>query len=268
LALEIDFLARMSGKTFIQVFYSPEVSARLPQGTTVNSGSQLPLVASLFLLCAAGISVYYISGRSEIIPDRSRFVAFPEQIGLWQGRAVLIEPEVEHGLSGLDDYLLSDYKGSDGKVVNLYVAYYASQRKGESPHSPIVCIPGGGWQITKFERTSYAYDGTMLPMNRVIIARNSVKQLVYYWFDERGRKIANEYLAKWYLLADAIAMNRSDGALVRLITQVHGDETEHDADVRLQTFIRAAMPSLSGYLPTEASAQVKSVLFAHKSGQL
>ena len=69
------------------------------------------------------------------------------------GRAVpsLLDVETERVL-GLSDYLLSDYSRADGKAVNLYVAYYASQRKGESPHSPIVCIPGGGWTITNIQR--------------------------------------------------------------------------------------------------------------------
>ena len=119
------------------------------------------------------------------------------------------------------------------------------------PHSPSDCIPGSGWQITKFERTSYTDNGAKLPLNRVVIEKNSTKQFVYYWFDERGRKIANEYLAKWYLLADAIVMNRTDGALVRLITQIHSGETERDADERLQAFMRDAVPSLSEYLPGE-----------------
>lgn len=152
-------------------------------------------------------------------------------------------------------------------MVNLYVAYYRSQRKGESPHSPIICIPGGGWQITKFERTSYTNNSAELFLNRAIIERDSIKEVVYYRFDERGRKNNNEYLAKWYLLADAIVMNRTDGALVRLITQVHPGETEGDADERLQAFIRDAVPSLSEYLSSEATSQVKSVHYGPKSSQ-
>ena len=227
----------------------------------------MPLVASLLLLCVAAVATFHISARSEIIPDRPRFVAFPEQIGPWQGHAFLLEPEMERVLRP-DDYLLSDYKGSDGKVVNFYVAYYASQRKNDKPHSPSECIPATGWNITSFQRTTYVGNGMNWPLNRVVIQKNATKQLVYYWFDERGRKIANEYLAKWYLHADAIVMNRTDGALVRLVTQIHGGETEYDADQRLQAFIRDAMPTLSEYLPSEVTSRVKSVRFGSKSTQL
>ena len=183
---------------------------------------------------------------------------FPARIGQWQGYASLLDTETERAL-GLDDYILSDYGRSDGKIVNLYVAYYASQRKGESPHSPIVCIPGGGWAITALEQINYENLGDERPLNRVMIQKGSTKQLVYYWFDERGRKIANEFWAKFYLLADAIVKNRTDGALVRLTTQVLPGETERNADQRLQTFMQDAVPRLSAFLPSDTAPQVKSV---------
>ena len=87
-----------------------------------------------------------------------------------------------------------------------------------------------------------------------------LKQVVYYWFDERGRQVANEYLAKWYLLADAITKNRTDGSLIRLTTQVFPGETERDADKRLQSFMRDVVPALAGYLPSEQKSQPKSAL--------
>jgi EpsI family protein len=148
----------------------------------------------------------------------------------------------------LDDYIISDYSKPDGKAVNLYVAYYASQRTGESPHSPLVCIPGGGWSITKFGRLDA---GATHPFNRAVIERNDSKQLVYYWYEERGRSIANEYWSKWYLLSDAITKNRSDGALVRLITVISPGEVERDADNRLLAFMKDLQPVLRGYLPSE-----------------
>ena len=151
----------------------------------------------------------------------------------------------------MTDYILSDYARSDGRSVNLYVAYYANQRTGSSPHSPAVCIPGNGWIITDLERTHYSSNdaGVSLPFNRVIIGKGSQKQLVYYWFEERGMKIANEYWSKLYLLRDALFENRTDGALVRLTTPVYPGETEADADKRLQEFTGIVVPSLAPYLP-------------------
>src|SRR6185437_2490395 len=96
-----------------------------------------------------------------------------------------------------------------------------------------------------------------LPLNRVIIGKGQQRQIVYYWFEERGMKIANEYWSKLYLLRDALLMNRTDGALVRLTTPVFPGETEADAEKRLQEFTRLAVPSLTAYLPSEQSWQSK-----------
>jgi EpsI family protein len=172
-----------------------------------------------------------------------------------------LKPEIEHVL-GLEDYILSNYSKPNSGVTNLYIAYYASQRKGSSPHSPVVCIPGDGWQIAQFERTSYRNDtlNITLPFNRVVISRGSQKQLVYYWFVQRGRNIANEYWSKWYLLVDAIVKNRTDGALVRLVTPFYPGESEQAADQRLQSFIEQLEPRLRAYLPPETATHFKSAV--------
>jgi exosortase D (VPLPA-CTERM-specific) len=262
LAGEIWLLARFgSGTSFFQVFHLPKVTARLVRAPQSRSANFLPTLACLFLLCAAGVAAVYVSSRHEVVPERLRFVSFPANLGPWQGRPSLLEPQVEHAL-GLDDYILSNYTMPKNGLVNFYVAYYPSQRKGNSPHSPIVCIPGDGWQITKFERSSYHSNtlGITLPLNRVVIARDKDKQLVYYWFVQRGRNIANEYWSKWYLFVDAITRNRTDGALVRLVTPLVPGESEHAADDRLQSFIEELEPRLRAYLPPETESQVKSVV--------
>ena len=252
LAGEIWLLARVgSGKRFFQVFYFPKPKDRVSQAQPGSTNS-FPVMACLLVLCAAGTGAFYLSGRQEVVPERLRFVSFPTRLGPWQGHPSLLEPQVEHAL-GLDDYIVSDYVKPEGGVVNFYVAYYPSQRKGSSPHSPMVCIPGGGWQITKFERSSYHSKslGITLPLNRVIIAQNNNKQLVYYWFVQRGHNIANEYWSKWRLFSDAITKNRTDGALVRLVTPIVSGESEDAADERLQSFIEEVEPRLKAYLPED-----------------
>jgi len=258
LAGEMYLLALLSGKRFFDVFYFPRIASKVAAASKPQPTSVSPLLASLVLLCAGGVAVYTVSGRTEPIQDRTRFVEFPQHLGQWQGHTGQLDLATEKAL-GFDDYLLSDYNRPDGKMVNLYVAYYASQRKGESPHSPIVCIPGGGWAITDIKQINYVTLGQAQPLNRVIIQKGDVKQLVYYWFDERGRKIANEWFAKFYLLNDAIMMNRTDGAMVRLTTQVLPGETEQDADQRLQSFMRDAVPQLAQFLPANNAAPSHSM---------
>jgi exosortase D (VPLPA-CTERM-specific) len=262
LVAEMTLLARLTlGRGFFEVFYPPKVKASLPQGQGAQSLSRFPLVSCLLLLCAAGLATFFVSARHEILPERTPFATFPTSIGEWQGRRSSMEQQVEQGL-GLTDYILSDFAKKDGRQVNLYVAYYASQRNGLSPHSPSVCIPGNGWQITDIERTSYTNNdaSVSLPLNRVVIGRGSDKQLVYYWFEQRGMKIANEYLSKLYLLRDAMFKNRTDGALVRLTTPLYPGESESDADKRLQDFTQVVVPNLMGYLPSEVPSKIKPAM--------
>jgi exosortase D (VPLPA-CTERM-specific) len=250
LAAEAYLLALCSGRRFFDVFRVPGGAAKpLPQAKNQSVRDRMPLYASLVLICAMVLTGSLISNRAEIVPARSRFVTFPTTIGEWHGRSSQLEAWAENSLA-LDDYILSDYSKVDGKTVNLYVAYYASQRTGESPHSPLVCIPGNGWSITGIERLDAE---TAHPINRAIIERSGSKQLVYYWYEERGRSIASEYWSKWYLLSDAIIKNRSDGALVRLITTMAPGELERDADNRLRAFMNELLPHLRDYLPSEVA---------------
>jgi exosortase D (VPLPA-CTERM-specific) len=262
LAVEMTVFARLfSRKGFFELFQLPQVAPLPPAIRADLRARRLPLLSCVLLLCATAGTIHYLSGRQELVPERARFVSFPNVLGAWQGRASVLEPQVEHAL-GLEDYILADYNKPNTIAVNFYVAYYATQRNGFTPHSPIVCIPGGGWLITKFDRANFDDDELKiaLPFNRVVIERDSKKQLVYYWFVQRGRRVANEYWSKWYLFTDALLKNRTDGALVRLTTPIGGTEPERDADLRLQAFIRELEPRLSQYLPPETIPEYKSAL--------
>lgn len=267
LVAEMYLFARLgSGKGFFEVFYAPKLAPSLPKLPNAQSFGRAPIVICLLLLCAGGLAAYFVSTRTEIYPERKLFLAFPTSLGEWRGHPSSLDRQTETFL-GLTDYILSDYAKSDRRQVNLYVAYYASQRTGIAPHSPSVCIPGNGWQITDLERTNYSSTdpSISLPLNRVVIARGSDKQLVYYWFDERGRHIANEYLSKLYLLKDAIFENRTDGALVRLTTPLYPGESESDADKRLQAFTKTVVPNLAGYLPSGITSEIKPSMTSSKA---
>ncbi len=263
----MHLLARVgSGKGFFQAFYPPKIEPVRPSDNVSLSPSRLPLISCLILLCATGLATYLVSARQEILPQRALFAGFPAKIGDWTGRTSSLDRETEKGL-GMTDYIISDFVKRDGRPVNLYIAYYATQRSGISPHSPSVCLPGNGWQMTVFERTSYenAEHGISLPLNRVIMSKGTNRELVYYWFEERGLKIANEYVSKLYLLKDAILKNRTDGALVRLTTQIFPGEQESDADKRLQQFMQTLMPSLAGFLPSEEASKLKPAMILPKA---
>ena len=207
----------------------------------------LPGAAWFFITGLVGIfGLNSITGRTEVIPITAEaLVDFPQQLDDWSGSHDRIDDEVAEKL-GFSDYVMLNYKNSDYQHINFYLAYYASQRKGLSPHSPKVCIPGGGWEIADFRRTNV--DG--IPVNRAIIRKGTQDQIVYYWFEERGVAVANEYLKKWMLFVDALLLNRTDGSLVRVTTPVMGNESIEEADLRAQSFIRLSRIQLSQFLPS------------------
>ncbi|MAV29796.1 MAG: VPLPA-CTERM-specific exosortase XrtD [Cycloclasticus sp.] len=205
--------------------------------------ANIPLLLVIAILFASGIASQLLDQRSEFYPEHPPFVNFPLQINEWTGKHEKIDKDVIKKL-GMTDYLLANYSNHQNETVNFYVAYYQSQRKGVSPHSPRVCIPGGGWEIAKFERTNAAGH----PVNRVLIKKGEHRQLVYYWFQGHGRVIANEYTNKWYLFLDSIFKNRTDGALVRYSTGISTNEDISSADSRIISFMNESESHLNNFI--------------------
>ena len=210
-----------------------------------------PFVATLVVLLAAAVGATALPEREEVAPPRAAFEQFPMQLGSWQGRPGRME-QMYIDVLKFDDYVQANYVGPAGEPVNLYVAWYASQRKGESAHSPRTCIPGGGWRIVSLEDRTVpgaTVNGQPLRVNRTVIQKGDDRQLVYYWFQQRGRVITNEYLVKWYLFTDAVMRNRTDGALVRLTTMVPQASSLEEADRRLGAFAAVLAGELGRFVP-------------------
>ena len=189
--------------------------------------------------------------RTEIIPERARLLFFPDDIGAWRGQRGQLEQIYVDALK-FDDYLLANYVDERGDLVNLYVAYYASQRKGASVHSPKSCLPGGGWRILEFSQREISGPGIgdrPLPVNRSLIQMGDERQLVYYWFQQRGRLMTNEYLVKWFLFWDALTRQRTDGALVRVTAPVPLGSDGTAEDARLTDFINVIARPLERFIP-------------------
>lgn len=229
-----------------------EFPAPAPATATVQS-RQLPktYVAAMALVLVASVTAALLPQRTEIPPARQEFARFPLTLDHWQGKPDRLDQIFLNELK-LDDYLLVNYVEPAGPIVSLYTAYYASQKKGQSTHSPRTCIPGGGWKIQSLNEHALdglGSEGQPLRVNRTVIQHGEQRQLVYYWFQQRGRNITNEYLVKWYIFWDALTRNRTDGALVRVTTPVLPAEDIATADQRLADFLRLAQQKLPEYLP-------------------
>lgn len=190
--------------------------------------------------------------RREIVPARENFVNFPIRMGTWVGSNVDIAPGDRETL-GPEDFLLRDYHDAaadDDSEVGLFMAYFPSQRLGDTIHSPQNCLLGAGWQPVHFGRIEIAGPGRApLLVNRYVIAKGNRQGLVLYWFWAHGRSVTSEYWAKFYLVQDSLHLHRSDGSLIRVSTELRQNESAADAQRRLLSFLKTALPVMGAYIP-------------------
>jgi exosortase D (VPLPA-CTERM-specific) len=205
------------------------------------------------ILVAAMLPASALLSRPELqLPERQRLAFFPRQIGEWQGHSAAVDPAALASLK-LDDYLSLNYRRSAELLpVSLWVAWYDVQVYGAAIHSPMACLPGAGWRVDGLgiQVIPGAYPGGQpLRVNRAIITRGAERQLVYYWFVQRGRNLTSEYLLKWYIFQDGLLMQRSDGALIRLTTWLPDLAATKEADARLIALVQAITPLIADYAP-------------------
>jgi exosortase D (VPLPA-CTERM-specific) len=253
LVLEMWALAKIGGEPrSLREVFALELPA--PAGKDVPIRARpvpTPLWGALLVLVGVTILFNTLPSRVEHAPERKDFSQFPMTLNGWQGRPDRLDAIYVDALK-FNDYILANYVAASRQPVNFYVAYYASQRKGESAHSPRSCMPGDGWEITSLEQRNVDganVSGQPLRVNRALIQKGDNRQLVYYWFQQRGRVITNEYLVKWYLFWDALTRNRSDGALVRLVVSVDRGGNLEEADSQLTSFATTIADRLADYIP-------------------
>ena len=256
LFLETYILLKLTGasrtlRDSLHIGYIP-----LPSLQTIlaRGGRLTPLIAVIILLPIGAVALETVApDRSQsFVPDRAQLAGFPSLLGEWKGHKSGLTQEVLDVL-GADDYLLADYRRRDeANGVNIFVAFYNRQSEGRAIHSPEVCIPGAGWEISVIKAYKPRLDGsdrTDMVINRAIIQKGLQKNLVYFWFQQRGKKRINEYAVKWNILWDGITIGRTDGALVRLVTAIDQDTGVGGADRRLTEFLDAIDPIVPEFVP-------------------
>jgi exosortase D (VPLPA-CTERM-specific) len=210
-------------------------------------------------LLAAALVTGGVSAAWQFLPapqvgelQRDPFTVFPREIDGWRSYTSQLDTEIERVLAA-DDYLNAFFeKPGEAALVSLFVGYYLKQTDGAGIHSPEVCLPTGGWEVFTLEEvpldlTEAGY-GTF-NANRAVIQKGLSKQLVYYWFEGRGKRIANDFEAKLSVLKDSLTMGRTDGALVRYVTAIAPGETEADAEARLMRFMQTSLRPLPRFVP-------------------
>jgi exosortase D (VPLPA-CTERM-specific) len=201
-------------------------------------------VTSAFLLTPA---------PDRVVPERDTFALFPRDIGEWNSYTIPLEPEVAQVLNASDSInAVYSLPNQSDTYVNFFSAYYDKQTEGSGIHSPEVCLPVGGWEVFSINPVEVSIPDTVygtFTLNRAVIEKGLSRQLVYYWFEQRGERMTNDYLAKADVVWDSLTIGRTDGALVRFVTPINRDESEADADSRLQGFMAELLPRLPRFIP-------------------
>jgi EpsI family protein len=198
------------------------------------------------VIVATGVYARGASGP-ERPQTRAVLADVPRTIGDWQGHDAPHRGDDVVAQLGVDDYLHRQYTTANAPPVGVYVGYYASQRRGSTIHSPQNCLPGAGWHPIFRDIAPVSVDGRVVPVNRFVIQRGMDRLAVFYWYQGRGRIVANDFANKGWLMLDAARLRRTDGGLVRLLTPV--ETTSEAAFDRLASFTAVLVPRLSSYLP-------------------
>ncbi len=215
------------------------------------------LVALAFL--ALNFYTYHFLATAAVIPQRHDFSTFPHEFGDWSCTdPVKMGKDVEENL-GVTDYLLCDFvRKKPHSRIGLYLGYHARQVREEgggsaenSIHPPAHCLPGSGWDLIHVETVTLDLPGlpqNPAPVKRLLIAKGDARQLVYYWYQQQGRVIAEDWKKILFVGIDRALHSRTDGTLVRFTIPIRrGGEAAADAEFHeLAPKIVAQFP---GYLP-------------------
>jgi len=175
----------------------------------------------------------------------------PHRFGSWKGTDMALADDVR-GVLGDGDFLSRIYQDDTNASpsVDLFIAYFPSQRFGDTIHSPKNCLPGSGWVPLESGRVELSFSGRApFLVNRYVVAKGEDRQLVIYWYFAHDRSVASEYWAKYYLLADSVRLNRSDGSLIRFVTPLRSGEAVDSAQQRLVFLAENIMPLINLYVP-------------------
>jgi EpsI family protein len=205
---------------------------------------------TVVLLLVGMVLILHARGNTDLIPLSEPLSQLPRAIAGWTGSDMPIDQETLDVL-GAGDFLSRVYTRSGGaQPVGVFIGYFPTQRTGVTIHSPKHCLPGAGWA---FESSQYVdlkdADGNAHRVGEYIIGNGDNRQFVIYWYQAHGRSVANEYLAKIYLVADAIRTNRTDGALVRVIVPIDRGPDASAAKARAEEFAAQLAPMLPRFIP-------------------
>jgi EpsI family protein len=207
--------------------------------------SARPCITVVFLISVFLLLHTVSHGKPVVLQQHLRDL--PYVMDGWKGEERQFDDDVIEA-AGVSDYTNRPYFKESEPVVQLYVGYYASQATGDTIHSPKNCLPGAGWDpIESKYATIPISTKRQIVVNEYTVQKDAERQLVFYWYQGRGRTIASEYVGKFWLVVDAVTRNRTDAALIRVNTPM--SDGRERAFTRLREFTQAVFPKLEILIP-------------------
>lgn len=209
------------------------------------AGNKFIHILTLVLVVQAAL--FYSASRGEAPHSAPPLSVFPTNLGQWHETKEGVIEQEELDVLKADDVLTRVYGSPQGEA-SLFVAYFKTQRTGQSPHSPKNCLPGSGWQQTESGRLDVDTSAGPIHINRYLVAKGQDQSLVFYWYQSQGRVIADEFAAKFYLIEDSIRKHRSDTSLVRVVVGVSPNHLDQ-AEKAGVDFVKTVYPEVRSFLP-------------------
>lgn len=205
---------------------------------------------TVVLLLAGTAILLHLRGNVDRNPPSEALAQLPVELAGWTGSDLAIDQETRDVL-GAGDFLARNYIQAGHRApINLFIGYFPTQRTGQTIHSPKHCLPGAGWVFESSNTTDLTdAAGKTHRVGEYVIANGEARQFVIYWYQAHGRSVANEYMAKIYMAVDAMRLNRTDGALIRVITPIAPNEEMASARQRAEEFTMQLAPLLPRFIP-------------------
>jgi len=210
--------------------------------------TRIRILSGLILLTAVYVSFF---SNIRTVPLRKPLKQLSLEPEGWKGMSGVMGKEIIQAV-GVEDYVMREYRNSDGRTVSLYVGYYEQQKEGDQIHSPKHCLPGAGWRPLDSAIVSFSTPGInngTTKANRYVVGKNAYKQVALYWYQSRGRNITSEYMAKFYLVLDSIFKKRNDGSLIRFMAPVPENKSVEETQKLIEDLARRLLPELKEIFP-------------------
>lgn len=172
------------------------------------------LVTSLLLLATLGISLWADRRPPSTLARPLDSIA-TQMAGWTSSGDATLRDRIAASLAATSYLSRTYHKGP--LQLDMFTAFYAQQRAGDTMHSPKFCLPGAGWEFADMRAIALDLPGSKITVNRAVVQRGGEHQLMLYWYQSPIRVVASEYQNKFFLVWDGLVHGNQGGSIVRVM---------------------------------------------------